>query len=141
MCIYSHLYRGTAARPGLVAGLIPGGSCCGIAFRVAGGKRHAVIGYLHGREMIDDVYVPTWLNARIGPRRVRALAYVANRRSDRFAGERPLAEAATVINGARGSEGTGREYVENIVAHLDDIGIPDGTLHRLLALMGKGKEG
>jgi cation transport protein ChaC len=35
LCIYSHRHRGTPDRPGLVFGLLNGGSCHGMAFRVA----------------------------------------------------------------------------------------------------------
>ena len=58
LCILSTRYRGTKRKPGLVMGLCRGGSCWGMAFRVAAGRVR-----LHG---------PTehrWL----APRELRAL--------------------------------------------------------------------
>ena len=48
-CIYSHHYRGTPARPGLVLGLDRGGSCRGMAYRVAAENRQAVLDW---RELV-----------------------------------------------------------------------------------------
>lgn len=66
LCVYSHVYRGSREKPGLVAGLRPGGSCRGLAFRVAAANWDDVRAYLHEREMIYDVYVPKWASAQLG---------------------------------------------------------------------------
>src|SRR5690606_16263770 len=56
LCIYSHFHRGTPERPGLVLGLDRGGSCRGIAYRVAAADYTAVLDYLRGREQVTGVY-------------------------------------------------------------------------------------
>src|SRR5690606_30823647 len=57
LCIYSFVHRGTPERPGLVLGLDRGGSCVGLAFRVRGEQRDAVIEYLRARELVTNVYL------------------------------------------------------------------------------------
>src|ERR1700719_2193903 len=59
LCVYSFVHRGTPERPGLVLGLDRGGTCLGMAFRVAAEHRVATIGYLRAREQVTMVYRET----------------------------------------------------------------------------------
>ena len=114
---------------------MPGGSCRGLAFRVAGSDWEGVRGYLHEREMIYDVYVPTWAQARVGAggERTRAYTFVANRAHAQFAGALELDETAHLIREGQGTSGTGIDYLSNTVARLAELGIRDRALERVLA--------
>src|SRR3954469_11332383 len=77
LCIYSHRLRGTPEKPGLVLGLCPGGSCWGVAFRIAGTRVRPTLKELWHREMVNQVYEPQMLKVRFGRRAVPALCFVA----------------------------------------------------------------
>lgn len=136
LCVYSHVYRGSPERPGLVAGLLPGGSCRGLAFRVAAARWDEVRTYLHEREMIYGVYVPTWVSARLGETGEIASTYtfVANPKHPQYAGALELEEVARVISGAVGTSGSGIDYVANTVKRLSALGLRDRRFERVLAL-------
>src|SRR5436190_13457363 len=77
LCILSTRYRGTHRKPGLVMGLCRGGSCWGMAFRVAPRDVPRCLSRLWHREMPRRVYEPRFVPVRVrGGRRVRALAFV-----------------------------------------------------------------
>ena len=136
LCVYSHVYRGSKERPGLVCGLLPGGSCRGLAFRVAGENWDSVRAYLHEREMIYDVYVPKWVSARLGPTLSeidRVYTFVANARHDQYAGRLSVTETADLIRQGQGASGSGLDYLANTVARLAELGIRDRALERVLA--------
>ncbi len=133
-CMYSWHYRGTIEAPGLVLGLDAGGSCRGLAFRVAGARAEEVFAYLHQREMIHHIYLPKDLKVQLpGPRAVRAHTYVADRSNAQYTGKLSLDRTAALIRQGRGSRGDNVEYLENTVRRLDELGVPDGPLHRVLA--------
>jgi cation transport protein ChaC len=131
-CVWSHHYRGTREHPGLVLGLKRGGSCRGRAFRVSASNEPAVIDYLWRRELLTGVYRPVLTQAATDQGPVTALAFVADPHHTQYAGR--LAESAIVerIRNATGARGPCRDYLVNTVQHLEEIGIRDKALHRLM---------
>lgn len=137
-CIYSDYYRGTAENRGLVLGLDRGGSCQGLAFRIAPEVAHGILDYLWDREMITSVYDLRVMSAHSDAGPVRCRTFVANRMHEEYAGRLPQDEIVRMIRRGVGVTGSNREYLENTVGHLDALGIGDGPLHRLLRRVNLG---
>ena len=136
LCVWSWVHRGTQARPGLVMGLLPGGACIGRAYRVAAAEREAAIAYLDARERATPVYVQTWRPVLLPDgRRPLALFYGVDRRHPQFAGDLPDETAVETVLDGVGISGDNPEYLENMVAHLEEAGVHDPALSRLLALV------
>ena len=136
-CLRTAMGRGTPERPGLTLGLERGGSCRGILFRVAGDIAEDELDFVWNREMISQAYTPRLMNAHTdngeGKKSVvRAIAFVINSEHIGYAGKLTLEETADAIATAHGRLGRCSEYLENTVMHLDDLGIADGPMHRLL---------
>jgi cation transport protein ChaC len=132
-CIYSEHYRGTPERPGLILGLLPGGSCRGLAHRLPSESYDAVRRYLIHREIDNDgVYEETIRPIHLDDgRAVAALVYLADRKHRQFAGKLPLAAAASLVRHGEGVTGTNLDYVRNTVAHLNGLGLRDHPLEEL----------
>ena len=134
LCIYSHVHRGTPARPGLVLGLDRGGSCIGMAFRVPGELHDEVIAYLRERELVTNVYIERMLPMELeNGGTVQGVAYVVDRRHEQYAGALMAEEAATHVAGAVGQAGPNEDYVFNTVEHLQALGIRDHWLEQVAA--------
>ena len=134
LCLYSFDYRGTRQVPGLVLGLDRGGSCRGLAFRIRGRERDAVLAHLHARETSEGEYHLKWLQLFLGGEPVNGAAFVVNHASDYYAGTRPLDEAARMVAQGQGKRGACVDYLKNTVAHLREMGIRDAGLERVLGL-------
>ena len=135
-CITSTHYRGTPERPGLVLGLDRGGKCVGRLYRIAAKDAADVAEYLHQRELITGCYEPKRVTLHLArSRRQPGIAYVADRAHYQYAGKLSDAEVAHIIRHAVGVNGSNREYLRNTVLHLEDMGIADGRLHRILKLL------
>ena len=131
-CIASTHYRGNPEKPGLVLGLDRGGACRGRAYRIAAEKARPVARYLHEREMVTGVYEPRWVRVVTPGGALTAVTYVADRAHRQYAGKLPVAEVVAVIRQGVGTAGSNIDYLVNTVCHLDELGIADGPLHRLL---------
>jgi glutathione-specific gamma-glutamylcyclotransferase len=138
LCIYSFVHRGTPEKPGLVLGLDRGGACQGMAYRVAENKRDEIIAYLRAREQVTSVYREVvrsvWLDGD-ARERVSAIAYVADRGHEQYAGRLSLNEQLHLVRGGHGSSGANDEYVIETVTALEAMNIRDSQLHQLAAML------
>jgi glutathione-specific gamma-glutamylcyclotransferase len=131
-CVYSHRYRGTPEKPGLVLGLDRGGQCRGIAYRVHCDKADEVMQYLWEREMTNQTYQCRELKVETDAGEVVCRTFVVDRRHKQYTGKLALAKQVELICQGQGQRGAARAYLENTVRHLDELGIPDQRLHDLL---------
>jgi len=134
LCIYSHVYRGTPERPGLVLGLDRGGACRGVAFRVAAPLRERAIDYLRQRELPTAVYIEKNVPAHLRDgTRVEALTFVVDRSHRQYAGALARETLLSLVVQGVGRSGPDTDYVLNTEAHLRENGIVDPTLAWLAA--------
>lgn len=136
LCVLSHTHRGTPERPGLVLGLDRGGSCKGVAFRVAPENGESVMRYLRKRELDTTAYIETRRVVRLedpAHQPVKALLYVVDRADPQYAGNLSREEALEIVRQGRGHSGHNRDYVINTAHHLAKIGIHDPVLAWLTA--------
>jgi cation transport protein ChaC len=133
LCIYSEHYRGTPQKPGLILGLLPGGSCRGVAHRLPTNDYDAVRRYLRIREIDNDgVYEEDVRPIHLADgRTVAALVYLADRKHRQFAGKLAADKARRFIRQGNGATGSNLDYVRNTLAHLTALGLRDRTLEEL----------
>jgi glutathione-specific gamma-glutamylcyclotransferase len=132
LCVYSHVHRGTPSLPGLVMGLDRGGSCRGLAYRVAPAHAEATVSYLRAREQVTSVYVERCLPIRLHDGRTRiALTYIVDRTHRQYAGRLAEDDLLTIVSQGVGQSGANPDYVIRTEAQLVEIGVRDPVLQRL----------
>jgi cation transport protein ChaC len=137
--MWSRINRGTPERPGLVFGMLSGGCCRGVVFRIPREEAAATLTRLWGREMVTAVYDPRFLTALtdVGP--VRALAFTLSRRSPSHTGELTEEEYRLIFEQATGIYGTTLDYAHRTLEELRRHDIHDRHLERLLALARRAR--
>ena len=136
LCVRSYVHRGTPERPGLVLGLDHGGSCRGMAFKVALKDKDDVIGYLRERELVTHVYLERTMPVLLADGRRVARPHMRDR-------PRPCAICWCAERRGRsrdcgrfhGKSGPNTDYLVNTLAHLKQMGIRDHWLEEVAALV------
>lgn len=132
--MWSRVNRGTPQNPGLVFGLLSGGSVQGMVYRIPAAEGLEALGRLWLREMPTGVYDPRWLDCITPGGTVRALAFTLSRRSPNFTGELTEARYREIFATATGRFGTSLDYAQQTLLELRRHGIHDAALARLVRL-------
>lgn len=136
LCIYSYRHRGTPEAPGLVFGLVRGGSCRGMAFAVEPSRWNEVHAYLSERELDRGVYLERTRPVRLASGAVvPALAFMVDETHVQYAGRLDVLEQARLVRRSRGESGANPEYVLETARHLAALGIRDRAIDELVAVL------
>jgi cation transport protein ChaC len=138
-CLRSIVGRGSPERPGLMLALDNGGSCRGLAFRLAADTAAQELQLLWRREMVVGSYIPRWARVEADPctgshgcaEELRALVFVVNHDHPNYLGRLPFEQVATTLATASGRIGSGADYLFRTVDTLAAHGLRDGYVERL----------
>ena len=130
-CLWSTVNRGSMQKPGLVLALDSGGSCHGVAFRIAARHVASELRLLWRREMVLGAYSPRWTRVEAGGNTFEAIAFFANHEHPSYAGKLPLETVIKTLVAARGHLGSPAEYLLETVRGLIEHGVRDPYLLEL----------
>ncbi len=130
-CLWARAGRGSPQRPGLMLALERGGSCHGVAYRIAPKHVEVELDVVWRREMLTMAYRPVWVAART-PRGIEhAIAFAANRSHDRYIRGLSDKEISRLLATGEGPLGACCDYLFDTVSHLRELGIRDRRLEAL----------
>ncbi len=131
--------RGTPEQPGLVLSLVPsdGARCQGLVFRIAAAQVDAETTVLWRREMLRGGYAPRLLPVSTPQGWVQALVFVAHPDNPSYVHDLGLDETAQIVATASGHLGRNRDYLTQLAAQLQVLGLHDAYISELLARVMK----
>ena len=132
-CFETEGGRGSPENPGLMAALDddPGHACEGVALRIAAEIVERETEILWSREMVTGIYAPRFMPVETPQGPIEALAFLADHSHPRHVGDLPRPERAKMIAVAEGMLGTNLEYLENLLSHLEALGLHDPEMAEL----------
>jgi glutathione-specific gamma-glutamylcyclotransferase len=135
--LWSKVNRGSPEVPGLVLGLDQGGSCQGVAYRLHDDRLDAELHLLWRREMVMGTYQPRWVQADLGDRTVRAIAFIVNRKKPGYTGRLDDRQIVSIAIKATGHYGSCADYLTQTAHSLEAAGIADPRMSRLAKLVAE----
>ncbi|MCC5652591.1 gamma-glutamylcyclotransferase [Nostoc sp. XA013] len=127
-CLWVPQGRGTPSNRGLVLGLDNGGSCRGIAYRIAAADVSSELPLLWRREMVVGCYIPHWVKVFDGVQQLPAITFVINRQHRAYTGKISKETIINSIATASGELGSCADYLMQTVNGLMKVGIKDQQL-------------
>jgi cation transport protein ChaC len=137
--------RGSPDAPGLMLGLVSGGSCHGMGMRLPPEDLEHEMLLVWRREMLTGVYKPRWVTLYGDGERWPAITFVIDPHNPRFRNRLDDETMVRMLATGRGVLGSSFEYLLNTVAQLDRQDIPDRRLRmlrgRVKAMLAAGNAG
>lgn len=130
-CLWSRGGRGTPERPGLMLSLESGGSCTGVAYRIAPEAAMTELDILWRREMASRSYRAVWANLHMPHGTEPGIAFAVNRAHERYVPRLDIEAAAHYLATGRGTNGDCCDYLFDMVEHLRELGIRDRRMEAL----------
>jgi cation transport protein ChaC len=142
-CLELTRWRGTLELPALMMALDRGGSCTGVAYRLADNDHRGQVIQLLKRETDGNppTNVARWIKMETGHGPMQALAFVANPAGRAYAGRLPHDAVARTLARAAGHWGSAAQYLYNTVSKLEEHGIRDRNLWKLQRLVAEQIQG
>lgn len=128
LSVYSYHYRGTPDHPGLVFGLDKGGTCEGLAYKIADENWKTTLHYVRERELITEIYHEVVLQVEAAGRMIDVVTYVVDHHHSQFASVKSLKDTLAMVRQGHGSSGSCVEYVLNTAQHLREMNVHDAEL-------------
>jgi cation transport protein ChaC len=130
-CLWLEAGRGTPDNPGLMLGLDRGGAAAGALFRVPAGQARTELLLPFRRELFTHSYDPRWVSVATSDGVVRAVTFVVNRESLRYARHLDLECVAHHVATASGALGSCMEYLHRTLESLEALGLNDQMLRKV----------
>ncbi|MCK4456286.1 MAG: gamma-glutamylcyclotransferase [Thermoplasmata archaeon] len=124
---------GTRILPGPTLGLEEGGECVGTLFEVSEDEVPHAVEALKEREGPSFIEEP--LDVVAGNKRVKATVLVNRKDRKTYIGDVPVETRVLMIREAKGTAGRCLDYVRNLTEKLDELGIVDSYVRRIVGLL------